>query len=54
LWRGYQSVCLSTYDQRDEIPFAHDLGDTVEQLQLTALDVAQEFGWQLLQQIDRG
>jgi hypothetical protein len=33
---------------------AHDLGDTVEQLQLAALDAAQEFGWQLLQQIDRG
>jgi hypothetical protein len=54
LWRGYQSVCLSIYDQRDEIPFAHDLGDTVEHLQLASLDAAQEFGWELLQQIDRG
>jgi hypothetical protein len=52
LWRGCRSVCLSVNDQRDEIPFAYQLDDTVEQLQLSALDAAQEFGWQMLQEID--
>ena len=54
LWRGYKSVCLHVYAQRNDIPYAFNLGDTVEQLQVSALDAAQEFGWQLLQQIDRG
>jgi hypothetical protein len=53
LWQGFNSVCVSVYEQRDEIPHAYQLADTLEQLQLSALDTAQEFGWQLLQQIDR-
>ena len=53
LWRGCRSVCLSVYDHRNEIPFAYRLDDTVEQLQLSALDAVQEFGWQLLRQIDQ-
>jgi hypothetical protein len=53
LWRGYKSVCLSIYAKRNEIPYAYNLDDTAEHLQLPALDAAQEFGWQLLQQIDR-
>jgi hypothetical protein len=54
LWRGYKSVCISIYAKQNEIPNAYNLGDKAEQLQLPALDAAQEFGWQLLQQIDRG
>jgi hypothetical protein len=54
LWRGCQSVCLSLYDKHNDIPYAYNRGDIVEQLQSSALDAAQEFGWQLLQQIDRG
>ena len=53
VWRGYKSVCLSIYAKRNEIPYAYNLDDTAEQLQLPAFDAAQEFGWQLLQQIDR-
>ena len=53
-WRDCKSVCLSVYDQGNEIPYADNRADTVEQLQLPALQAAQEFGWQLLQQIDRG
>ncbi|HTP07957.1 MAG TPA: hypothetical protein VMP08_06885 [Anaerolineae bacterium] len=54
LWRGCKSVCLSLYDKRNDIPNAYNLGDIVDRLQSSALDTAQEFGWQLLQQIDRG
>jgi hypothetical protein len=54
LWRGYRSVCVSIYDKRNDIPYAYDHADTVEHLQLPALNAVQEFGWQLLQQIDRG
>jgi hypothetical protein len=54
LWRGYKSVCVNLYDKRNDIPYAYQLADTVEQLQLPALNAAQELGWQLLQQIDRG
>jgi len=46
--------CLSIYDKRNNIPGACNLADTAEHLQLSALNAAQEFGWQLLQQIDRG
>ncbi len=53
-WRGYKSACLSVYDKQNAIPHAYNSADTIEQLQLHALDTAQEFGWQLLQQIDRG
>lgn len=53
LWRGCQSVCLNVYAQRNDIPYAFNLGDTIEQLQLSALDAAQEFGWQLLLHIDQ-
>jgi hypothetical protein len=53
-WRGYKSACLSVCDTGNEIPLAYSRADTVEQLQLPALDAAQEFGWQLLQQIDQG
>jgi hypothetical protein len=52
-WRGYKSVCLSVYDKQNVIPNAYNHADTIEQLQLPALDAAQEFGWQLLQLIDR-
>jgi hypothetical protein len=54
LWRGYKSFCVNLYDKRNDIPYAYQLADTVEQLQLPALNAAQELGWQLLQQIDRG
>jgi Zn-dependent M28 family amino/carboxypeptidase len=54
LWRGCKSVCVNVYDKRNDIPYAYNLDDTVEQLQLSALDAAHEFGWQLLQLIDRG
>jgi hypothetical protein len=54
LWRGYKSGCLSVYDTGNDIPLAYSRADTVEQLQLPALEAAQEFGWQLLQQIDQG
>ncbi|HSD83714.1 MAG TPA: hypothetical protein VLG46_07640 [Anaerolineae bacterium] len=53
-WRGYKSTCLSVYAKHNEIPYAYTQADTVEHLQLSALHVAQEFGWQLLQEIDRG
>jgi hypothetical protein len=53
LWRGCRSVCFSIYDQQDELPFAYQLDDTVEHLQLSALDAAQEFGWQMLREIDQ-
>ena len=53
LWRGRKSVCLDVYAKRNDIPYAYQLDDTVEQLQLSALDAAQEFGWQLLLQIDQ-
>ncbi|CAG0932983.1 hypothetical protein TFLX_02838 [Thermoflexales bacterium] len=52
-WRGYKSTCLSVYAQRNEIPYAFNQADTAEHLQLSALNVVQEFGWQLLQEIDR-
>ncbi len=53
-WRGKKSACLSIGGKRNDIPGAGTLADTAEHLQLPALDAAQEFGWQLLQQIDRG
>jgi hypothetical protein len=54
VWRGYKSACLSVCDTGNEIPLAYSRADTVEQLQLPALEAAQQFGWQLLQQIDLG
>lgn len=54
LSRGYKSVCLNVYAGRNDISHAYSLSDTIEQLQLPALDAAQEFGWLLLEQIDRG
>jgi hypothetical protein len=53
-WRGYKSVCLSVYAKNNEIPYAYHRADTAEQLQLPALHAAQQFGWQLLQEIDGG
>jgi hypothetical protein len=53
-WRGKKSACLSVGDGQSDLPRASSLADTAEQLQLSALNAAQEFGWQLLQQIDRG
>lgn len=53
MWRGYKSACLSVFDTGNDIPFAYSSADTFERLQLPALDAAQEFGWQLLQQIDQ-
>jgi hypothetical protein len=53
-WRGYKSACLSVYAKQNEIPYLYDHADIVERLQLSALNAAQEFGWQLLQEIDRG
>jgi hypothetical protein len=53
LWRGCPSVALHVYAGRNDIPHLYQLGDVVEQLQLAALDTAQEFGWDVLQQIDR-
>lgn len=53
-WRGKKSACLSVCDKRNNIPGAYNLTDTAEHLQLPALNAAHEFGWQLLQQIDRG
>jgi hypothetical protein len=54
LWRGYKGLCISIYDKKNDIPYAYQRADTMEHLQLSALNAAQEFGWQLLQQIDRG
>jgi hypothetical protein len=54
MWRGYKSACLSIWDTGNDIPFAYSRADTPERLQLTALDAVQEFGWQLLEQIDQG
>ncbi len=53
IWRGYKSACLSVCGKGNDIPYAYSHADTIEQLQLPALEAAQEFGWQLLQQIDR-
>jgi hypothetical protein len=54
LWRGFKSVCLSVYDKGHDIPYICNSADTVEHLEWSALEAAQEFGWQMLQQIDRG
>jgi predicted RNA-binding protein associated with RNAse of E/G family len=54
LWRGYKSICLNLYDKQNDVPYVYQLTDTIAQLQLPALNAAQELGWQLLQQIDRG
>jgi hypothetical protein len=54
LWRGYNAACLSVVEGRHDMPGAYDRADTIKQLQLTALSAAQEFGWQIMQQIDRG
>jgi hypothetical protein len=54
LWRGCKSVCFNVYAGRNAIPYAYQHDDIAEQLQLSALDTTQEFGWQLLQHIDRG
>ncbi len=53
-WRSKKSACLSIGDERNAIPGVSTLADTAEHLQLPALNTAQEFGWQLLYQIDRG
>ena len=53
-WRSKKSACLSVCDRQNDIPRAGNGADTAEHLQLPALNAAQEFGWQLLQQIDRG
>ncbi len=52
-WRGYKSACLSVYAQQNEIPYLYHHADIPERLQLSALNAAQEFGWQLLQEIDQ-
>ncbi len=53
-WRGKKSACLSVRDQQNALPGVYQLADTAEHLQLSAFKAAQEFGWQLLCQIDRG
>lgn len=53
-WRSKKSACLSVGVKRNDIPGAYTLADTAEHLQLSAFNAAQEFGWQLLYQIDRG
>ena len=53
-WRDCKSVCLSVVDRHNSIPFAYQHTDVIEHLQLPALQAAQDFGWQLLQHIDRG
>jgi hypothetical protein len=52
-WRGKKSACLSIGGTRNDIPGAGTLGDTADHLQLSALNAAQDFGWELLHQIDR-
>jgi hypothetical protein len=53
-WRGCKSVCLSVYSERNGILFRHQHADTAERLQSPAFTTALEFGWRLLQEIDRG
>ncbi len=53
-WRGKKSACLSVTGKQNDIPGAGALADTAEHLQLSAFSAAQEFGWELLHQIDRG
>ncbi len=51
-WHGYKSVCLCVYDEQNSIPQAFNAADTADHLQLSALTDVQEFGWQLLHEID--
>ena len=53
VWRGYKSACLSVGSNQNEVPYAYSHADRVEHLQLSALNRVHEFGWQLLQEIDR-
>ncbi len=51
-WRGYNSLCISLYAERDGIPNWHHAKDKASYLQPTALNKAHEFGWELLKQIE--
>ncbi len=54
LWRGYKSICLQVFGKTNDIPRLYNAADTADHLEVAALDAAHEFGWLLLQQIDRG
>jgi hypothetical protein len=52
-WRGLKGVCLSVFDDRNQIPYWRQHVDVAQHLQVTALKKTQDFAWALLQQIDR-
>jgi hypothetical protein len=52
-WRGFKSLCLSMHDDNHRMPGEYSLEDTAQLIQVEVLETAQDFGWKLLQQIDR-
>jgi len=51
--RGLKSVCLSVYAEENSVPYAYSQDDAIAHLEIEALEIAQEAGWQLLHEIDR-
>jgi Zn-dependent M28 family amino/carboxypeptidase len=52
IWRGFNSVCLSLYDEREGVPYWRSENDHSSHIQAASLAKVHEFAWELLQQID--
>ncbi len=52
LWCGLKSVCFSVYATRNAIPNRRSRNDTASAIESSALELAHDFGWELLQTIE--
>jgi hypothetical protein len=52
IWRGLKGVCLSVYATRNAIPNRRSRNDTASAIESSALELAHDFGWELLQMIE--